>query len=358
MSSSLQVLKINPRWSIKAALNWWQDGLLAWLPVSMRRWLAGAERRLVIAVGDQEYVLTREEAGQPQELERLDRLSLDWNRVTAQLKIGKFRHWVLRFPADQALSRVLTLPLAAEKNLRQVTGFEMDRLTPFTAAQVYYDVTVLERLPEQRRLRVELTALPRVAVDPTLIQLRQRELSPDVLDVANGRLGFNLLPPEQRPHRSLWGRRWRTSIIAISLLLIMIAVILPIWQQRSLVIGTMIAVSQVQKTATQTLTLRDQLDQALATSRMLAQKKKTTLPKVDVLRELTAILPDDTWVERLQINGDTLQIIGQSAKASALVSIVESSNLFNSTGFLSPVNTDPRTGKERFALGAHIGREP
>lgn len=144
----------------------------------------------------------------------------------------------------------------------------------------------------------------------------------------------------------------------ISLLLIAAAVILPIWQQRALVIRVIAKTAQIQKSASQTLPLRDQLDQVLVTSRMLTQKKQTVPPRVDLLRELTIILPDDTWVERLQINGDNLQIIGQSAKASALISIVESSKLFNSTGFLSPVNTDPRTGKERFVLGARIGREP
>lgn len=358
VSSLLHVLKINPRWNGSAALRWWQDGLLAWLPVGVRRWLAGSARRLVIAVDDQGYDLVREEAGQMQRLERLDRAALDWNSVAAWFRTENSRYLALRFPAAQALTRVLTLPLAAEKNLRQVAGFEMDRLTPFTAAQVYYDVTVLERQPAQRRLRVELTALPRSAADPVLAQLRQRGLPPDTLDLAGGRPGLNLLPPEQRPRRDLWGRRLRTGVMAISLLLIAAAVALPIWQQRLLVIGTMNKVAQIQKSASQTLALRDQLDQVLATSRMLAQKKQTVPPRIDVLRELTMILPDDTWVERLQINGDTLQIIGQSAKASALVGIVESSRLFNSAGFLSPVNTDPRTGKERFVLGARIGREP
>ena len=79
---------------------------------------------------------------------------------------------------------------------------------------------------------------------------------------------------------------------------------------------------------------------------------------MDLLRELTVTLPDDTWLERLQIKGDSVQIIGQSGKASALVGIVEASKWFNGAGFTSPVTTDPRTGKERFMLNARIGREP
>lgn len=79
---------------------------------------------------------------------------------------------------------------------------------------------------------------------------------------------------------------------------------------------------------------------------------------MDLLRELTAILPDDTWLERLQIKGDNLQIIGQSAKASALIGIVDTSKFMNSPGFASPVTIDPRFGKERFMLNARVGLEP
>lgn len=358
MLSLSQVLKINPRINGGAVWRWWRESLLAWLPAGVRRWLAGSVRRLVLVVADGGWVLAREETGQTQELERLDRLSPDWKALAGWFRTEKPQEWVLRFPASQALTRVLTLPLVAEKNLRQVAGFEMDRLTPFAAAQVYYDAAVLERQPEQRRLRVELTALPRAAVDPVLTHLRQQGLPPDTLDVAGGRPKLNLLPPEQRPRRGLWNQRLRTAAIVISLLLVTMAVTLPIWQQRSLVLGALARIDQAQKAANQALSLRDQLDKALEASRMPTRKKQSTPARVDLLRELTVILPDDTWVERLQIRGDSLQIVGQSGKASALIGIVESSKWFNGAGFTSPVTTDPRTGKERFVLNARIGREP
>ena len=358
MLSRLATLKITPFWDWKAAWRWWRDGLLAWLPDGARRWLAGSLRRLVILVEDREWVLTREEDdGRAHDLERLDAESLDWNALIGWFDAEKPRQRVLRFPTGQALIRTLSLPLAAEKNLRQVAGFEMDRLTPFTAAQVYYDVVVLERQTEQRRLRVELAALPRTVVDPVLTQLRQRRLSPDMLEVAGGRLGLNLLPPEQRVRRGVWGQWLRAAVIGVSLLAVAAAALLPIWQQRQLLLATMAKVSQLQHTANETLILRDQLDQTLEASRQLMQKKRGVPPRVDVLLELTTILPDDTSVDRLQINGDNLQIIGQSARASALVGIVESSRLFGGASFVSPVTTDPRTGRERFVISARIVRE-
>ncbi len=357
MSSLSQVLKINPRVSWSAFWRWWREGLLAWLPAGVRRWLAGSARRLVLTVENGAWVLTREESGPAKELERMDRSAPDWKVLAGRFRTEKPHEWVVRFPAGQALTRVLTLPLAAEKNLRRVTGFEMDRLTPFSAAQVYYDAAVLERHPESRRLRVELTALPRSAVEPVLADLRQQGLPPDALEVAGGHR-LNLLPPEQRPRRGLWGQRLRAAVIIVSLLLVAAAVALPIWQQRALAIETLAKVDQTQKAAQQALNLRDQLDKTLDASRMLARKKQSIPARVELLRELTALLPDDTSVDRLQIKGDSVQIIGQSGKASALIGIVEASKLFSGAVFTSPVTTDPRTGKERFMLSARIGQEP
>lgn len=358
MSALPRVLKSAPRVSWRAAWPWWRAGLLAWLPAGLRRWLMGSTRRLVLTVDNEHCALAREDMGQVLELEQLDPLSLDGQAIARRLQVEKPRQWVVRFPGVQALTRMLSLPLAAEKTLRQVVGFEMDRLTPFTLAQVYYDAVVLERQPEQRRLRVELTALPREVVEPILTQLKQQGLPPDGLEITGGRPRLNLLPLEQRPRRGLWGQRWRVAVVLISLLLIAAAALLPIWQQRALVLGALARLEPAQQAANQALALRDQLDKTLAVSRLLSQKKQSVPTRVDLLRELTAIFPDDTWVERLQLKGDTAQIIGQSGKASALVGIVESSKLFGGVGFTSPVTVDPRTGKERFVLGARIGREP
>ena len=110
MLSLSQVLKINPRLDWSAAWRWWREGLLAWLPVEARRWLAGSARRLVLAVEDDACVLAREEADHTQELERLDRLAPDWKAMADRFRTEQPRQWVLRFPASQALTRILTLP--------------------------------------------------------------------------------------------------------------------------------------------------------------------------------------------------------------------------------------------------------
>src|SRR3546814_19674360 len=74
----------------------------------------------------------------------------------------------LLLPSATVLRRPLALPLAARDNLLQVVAFEMDRQTPFTAAQVYYTVRELATPAPPGRFNVELVAVPRGTPDPQI----------------------------------------------------------------------------------------------------------------------------------------------------------------------------------------------
>ena len=79
---------------------------------------------------------------------------------------------------------------------------------------------------------------------------------------------------------------------------------------------------------------------------------------IALLDELTAVLPDGTWVENLDIKGKEIRIQGQSTQASALIGLVEESKWFRGATFLAPVTADRATGKDRFSLAAQLSREP
>ena len=345
-------------WSVSAAWRWWRDGLLGWLPARVRGKLLGAVRRLIIQPDAEGLNFFRQERAALEPLPRQSWETLDRRTLRKQIKAERPALIVLQMPADRALTRTVTLPMAAAANLRQALGYDMDRLTPFSASQLYYDAQIVEYQTEQRRIRVELTALPRPEVDAALEALAALSVVPDAVEVIGGRSGVNLLPVEQRPRRGVWPRRLLRTLIVISLSLALAAAALPLWQYRTLVIGLQKQVDLLQRESGQVLTFREQLEKAVESSQFLTQKKQRQPPVIELLRELTAILPDNTWLERLQIRGETLQLIGQSASASALVSVVEASKWFGDAAFASPVTNDRRTGKERFVLGARIIMEP
>ena len=70
----------------------------------------------------------------------------------------------LRLPADAALRRSLTMPLAAESDLRQAIGFQLDRQTPFSPQEACFDYQVRDRSPARQSLTVDLTVVPRQAL--------------------------------------------------------------------------------------------------------------------------------------------------------------------------------------------------
>jgi general secretion pathway protein L len=340
----------------KAFLRWWGQGLLACLPRGAQRLFIRPPVRLIVETDESEIIAFQENGDDAHEL---GRCSFQIPDSDALLRGGsrskpKWNQVVFRLPGARALSKVVSLPLAAEANLRQVIGFEIDRYTPFRLDQVYYDVHVLDRQTGARRLQVQITVVLRSVLDPFLERLAQLGLSPDVVDVADGNEDINLLPLEKRPSRSRAEARLTGILFLVTLLTLMVAVLLPLWQQRQIEKALGPLVRSAQQEAQKVSELRDNLQEFIQSSRFLVEKKQSAPLVIDILNELTAILPDSTWVEQLEIKDDAVQIRGQSMEASSLIGLVEKSGLFHGVMFLSPVTADRRTGRDRFFLSAQL----
>jgi general secretion pathway protein L len=344
-----------PKLQLGAFWRWWGEGLAACLPASLQRSLKEGQRQLVVEMGEHETFLYQEQAGhEAQPLARYARQSfLQGEIAAAVLKKARNGPLTVRLPVAHAVVKTISLPTVAETNLRQVVGFELDKHTPFSAAQVYYDAQVLEHQPALRRLQVRLVAAPRATVDTLLEQLGKIGLTPTRVDVV-GSAGVNLLPLEKRasPGRAL--RRLQWSLAAVGLVLLGVVGLLPLWQQRALVIDLMPRVNAAQQEAEEILALRQDLENVVESSRFLLQKRRDFPLMVELVRELTALLPDGTWIEYLDVRGNEVQIRGQSTQASALIGLLEESKLLQGASFRSPITADRRTGKDRFHVAAQI----
>ena len=83
-------------------------------------------------------------------------------------------------------------------------------------------------------------------------------------------------------------------------------------------------------------------------------RKKSTRLVLELIDELTRLLPDDTWITRLEMNGSEVHIQGQSPAAAALIPLLESSDSLQNARFRSPVTQQPLSDTERFHLSAEI----
>jgi hypothetical protein len=71
---------------------------------------------------------------------------------------------------------------------------------------------------------------------------------------------------------------------------------------------------------------------------------------LNLLKELTAILPKTAWLARVRITGSTVEIEGYASSTSKLLPILEASKYFNKIEFASPTYKDAWFKYDRFVI--------
>jgi general secretion pathway protein L len=89
-------------------------------------------------------------------------------------------------------------------------------------------------------------------------------------------------------------------------------------------------------------------------SGLLDRRKHETPATVIVLEALSEILPDDTYVTELRVEGTKVQIIGVTHDAPALIRLIEQSPHFTHATFFAPTTRAPTDPGDRFHIEARI----
>ena len=88
--------------------------------------------------------------------------------------------------------------------------------------------------------------------------------------------------------------------------------------------------------------------------RTLEQRKFDIAPTVIVIENLAQILPDDTYVTTLQVDGNKLRITGVARNAAALIELMERSTRFSQATFSAPTTRSRSDPGDRFQIEALI----
>ncbi len=374
---------------------WWVRGLASWVPLRLRAVYGLTQQRLLLRREGDELSLAltgTAELGEPGEaaLREIGRVpcELDVGRevnddpLSGVLtpRIANLPRWLL-LPADSGLRRSLILPAAAGDRLRDVLAFEIDRQTPFTVGEVYYDARVLGRRGDGQ-INAELVVVPRVALEDMLealgAPLRATLAGVDILgrghpssaggSIADGvdgvgsaradrdgsPLGVNLLPDAQRHGRRDPAALWNLVLAVVAIA----ALTAGLWQilanRTAAADAFEVAANQRSQQAKRVSSEKKQLVDLVEGLRFLQTTRSGRPTAVEVLDELSQRLPDNTYVEKVSIEGDKLLVMGLSSEASKLVELLQTSKLWRSMTLTGALQPDPRTGKDRFTLTADL----
>ena len=258
----------------------------------------------------------------------------------------------LMLPEQMLGNRQVELPAAAEADLDKVLGFEIDRLTPFQPAELYYAGEISGRDRDRGTIEVAVTYAPKAGVADYLERLAAAGLPATALGASDGSAEGGLPAPNLLPVPP--ARNWTTGRAVASVLgLAAVALVAGLWWQALEEREARIAVLETELADLRRSLMQSQLD-ALPPGAEAAlaahQIKAAALPMIGLLDRLTDLIPDGTSIAVLEVGEGQIKLSGDSDDPAGLVGLFEAAGDFADPAFEAPITRDGTDGRARFLL--------
>jgi len=113
----------------------------------------------------------------------------------------------LSIPGSKVIFKKLSLPSPTEENLEEVLGFEMDRYTPFTLEEIYFDYKIVKRDEARNIIHVLLIVVKKEALEYYLNLLKRISVKVRGIEVTSTAL-YNVTTKESSGKRNGLDKRW------------------------------------------------------------------------------------------------------------------------------------------------------
>jgi general secretion pathway protein L len=261
----------------------------------------------------------------------------------------------LTLAPDHFVIRDLELPAKATEFMQGVIRAQIDRLTPWTAAQAMFGYRT-EGAVEGDRIRVTIAATARAVIDRFVQAFARVDAHSVAVAAAVPHDGRDAAPIDIVNHR-LQSARNRDKARRV----LVIAGVAALLFAGLAAAGSSLAGAWL---AAQTDTIEAQIANArrnlqagpvAAGSAAALHRQKAAMPLATlVIETLSRILPDDVYLTDLDMHGDTLHIVGLARNAPDVIRIIEASPTFAQASFAAPTVRSANDGSEHFQIEAHI----
>ncbi len=342
---------------IKAFLSWWARQLLDLVPDRFARRDPAMSNAILATPDDGDepgaILLSLRRNGQEQGVGR---------HAPGQAVLPRLLHehpnlpLLLRLPSDRLLSRDVSLPLAAESGYEQVLHYEMDRLTPFAAADVFWSARLLRRNRESGRIDLRLSLVPRAWLAASLGTLQAAGGRPAAIEVR----GLGSAPPQhiglahERSRGRIFQRRLLGAGAALCAALALVAVVLPFMLQSAGQATVERRIAALQPQVRQVEALRQRIRSGSAGRDTIAAARTHLGDPLGLLAALTRVLPDDTYLTDITLRDGVITVTGQSSGAVKLIPALSADPAFVAPAFSAPVTRIESNNSDLFSIRAGI----
>jgi general secretion pathway protein L len=253
--------------------------------------------------------------------------------------------------------RPLDLPKRAGEFLEGIVRSQIDRLTPWSAADAVFGWTPPHDTAKDRiELTVVATARARVApYVQSLVDAGAASISVSTFQKLDGDSAIPVAILQQRGASALDVdsiRRGLTAVLVAAALSLVFAMAAD--QIAGAALDTQKSDVLHRVAERRAAILRNGSTGASSAEVALEQRKRATPSSVIVLEALSNILPDHTYAAELRVEGDKLQVVGITHDAPSLIRLIEQSPHFTRATFFAPTTRSPSDPGERFHIEARI----
>jgi len=295
---------------------------------------------------------------------------------------------VLTMPLDWVIVRTAHLPVTVKENLTGVMAYELDRLTPLNSDNAYYDFQV--KREENGMVTLVVVATRVNLVDQYLQALRQRSIEVEKVTVSfppDGAFSYNggieeqvdsdgVAPSETHEAstlEALWmdGKRFNLLskgaegnkktpkavtlvLVCLFIMVLILCMMVPLIKEQKRLAQIEHQISLRKEDAMKVDAVKREADGLMQEMTAIRAFKEMRPMALEILKELTTILPKSAWLTRVRMTETTVDIEGYAASASEILPKLEESKYFKKVEFSSPTVRDMRLNADRFVMKMEI----
>lgn len=269
-------------------------------------------------------------------------------RDAAATECAAARFVAVEVPGDEALECAVPLPPMPEADREDAIALAVRAASPFDPAELVWGWRpapdgAVALLSTRRAVQVRIAAAADLAGrrGPPEAWALDRSGQPVVLQ------GFG---ESTRRRRGARGRRLGMLLLVGALLLMVAVLLTPTLQLRLRALQAQQAYDAAQQRLAPVLAQREALVQAQAQQSALREQMQARVEPLAVLDLLTQAVPDDSFVQRLQLQGDKLTITGQTPNTAALMNSLSAQPLLRDVRSPAASTRGMTAGRENFTI--------
>jgi general secretion pathway protein L len=351
--------------SIHAFFEWWTTELKSLVPEKYRRNLFPAADEVFILQHDKHVQLWHSQ-GDGMQLLEADETVADkewWHQLNHQVA-GSDQETKVTYlvDSDLVLGREIALPTAVINDIESVLTFELDKYIPFRADDVEFDFRKGEVEEGSEKFPVMLTAIRKQNMRDIIAMTEAKGIRLSAVDVNVGTaeepmaLGVNLLAKELRKKKDWSAIRWHAGLVLVAILMLSFVMYSSLENKAAKVASLEDQVAELRKDARRAKLIETQLNESIQAANFLGDLKNNMPSRLQMIAELTRKIPVNTYLTRVVIDEEKLELVGESDNANALVPILNQSEMWHEPRIIGNVTQNPRTNKEKFTIRSELKR--